>query len=324
MPAALQALSAFGVEPREVRLVWHAENLTFRVIDARGGEAYALRLHRPGYNSLEELQAEFAWARALAASGVPTPVRLVAEDGAGYVATYTAERDEHRFASLTQWVEGILLSRVLEAEPDLSAKLRYMAELGALVARMHKQSVDWVRPAGFERRRLDMEALIGERPVWGRFERLPGLSIDERVLLLRARDRLRGRLDRQALDGLGFGLIHADPHPGNVIVVAGALSVIDFDDAGFGYHLYDLAAILIQFQDEADFPAYRTALLQGYRSVRSLPEAMLDLLPAFLVIRGLGLLGWFEQRPKLAGSDAFTSLKDSVVSACGRLNSASF
>src|SRR5712692_9120348 len=69
-PAALAALRAFPIEPDALNLVSLAENVTYRVMDRRDGLAYALRLHRPWYHTLEELISERAWVRALDDAGI--------------------------------------------------------------------------------------------------------------------------------------------------------------------------------------------------------------------------------------------------------------
>ena len=55
-PAARQALTAFGVEPADLRFVNLSENVTFRAIDARDGSPLVLRLHRPWYDDIVALR----------------------------------------------------------------------------------------------------------------------------------------------------------------------------------------------------------------------------------------------------------------------------
>jgi len=76
-PAASQALESFPVEVDDIKLVAHSENVTFRV-SVRGSDMdYTLRLHRPGYNTFEELESERAWTRALHEAGIPVPESLL-------------------------------------------------------------------------------------------------------------------------------------------------------------------------------------------------------------------------------------------------------
>ena len=67
-------------------------------------------------------------------------------------------------------------------------------------------------------------------------------------------------------------MIHADLHPGNVVISGDRLHVIDFDDAGFGWHAYDLAVALKDYQNDPQFDAYQTALIQGIVSVGRWPK----------------------------------------------------
>src|SRR4051812_4750400 len=81
-PAAYAALAGFPIEPAELTLVSMSENVTYRVTDARDGSAYVLRLHRPGYHSLHELECERTWIRALAEAGIGVPAPIRARNGA--------------------------------------------------------------------------------------------------------------------------------------------------------------------------------------------------------------------------------------------------
>lgn len=314
MPAAHEALAAFGITPGHVRLAWHAENLTFDVSDAKNGARYALRLHRPGHNSLEELESEFVWVQALRDSGIPTPYRRVDPHGMPYVETTAGER---RHASLTEWVNGTLLSQVIAEETDLQTQRAHVGALGTLMAMMHNQAAGWRPPPGFTRRSLDMEALIGEASL-AALDHHPGLTPDEHALFRSAQLRVREELSAYAADSPDFSMIHADLHLGNIITDGSALFVIDFDDAAWGYHLYEIACGLFPFAHE-QYEACESALLERYASLRPLPGAI-AFLPAFRVLRGLMLVGWFGQRPKLVSGPAFKALKAFVVAACGHFN----
>ena len=47
IPAAVEALKAFPINPSRTELVMLSENVTFRVTNADDGAPYVLRLHRP-------------------------------------------------------------------------------------------------------------------------------------------------------------------------------------------------------------------------------------------------------------------------------------
>ena len=71
-----------------------------------------------------------------------------------------------------------------------------------------------------------------------------------------------------------FGLIHADLHLENALFDGDAVRVIDFDDCGFGYWLYDLAVPLWDNRYRADYPAFRAALLEGTANAASCPISL--------------------------------------------------
>jgi len=128
---------------------------------------------------------------------------------------------------------------------------------------------------------------------------VPELEDPERKLLSATRESLHAALTAHGRDGATYSLIHADLHPRNVLVDGERLHVIDFDDAGFGWHAYELAVALFSYQGQACFEAAREGLIAGYRSERRLDESTLELLPTFLLIRGLALIGWMHDRPEL-------------------------
>ena len=74
------------------------------------------------------------------------------------------------------------------------------------------------------------------------------------------------------------------------------LRVIDFDDFGPGYFLFDLVTALFFFQPHPAYPAYREALFQGYGSVRELPPEHLELWDTLRLARGASYLGWAAAR----------------------------
>jgi Ser/Thr protein kinase RdoA (MazF antagonist) len=134
--------------------------------------------------------------------------------------------------------------------------------------------------------------------------------------LLSTRARVRAALDRLPRTPDSFGMIHSDLHPANLIVDADRLTAIDFDDAAFGWFVSDLAAALVGCQDRDDFPALQAALVDGYRAQRPIAEATLALIPLFLLIRGLSLLGWMHQRPEVDWRQRFAETRQVVCRQC--------
>ncbi|MDT2008110.1 aminotransferase class III-fold pyridoxal phosphate-dependent enzyme [Rhodococcus opacus] len=74
------------------------------------------------------------------------------------------------------------------------------------------------------------------------------------------------------------------------------LVVIDFDDFGAGWYLFDLATIVFFYLPHPRYGEYRRAMFEGYRTVRPLTDDDLQMWDAMLVARGLTYLGWAGRR----------------------------
>lgn len=302
---AQSALTEWNLSATHIELVSHSENIVYRV-HGDDGVGYALRLHRPGYHNLEELNSEQQWTAALAAAGIDVPRAIALPAGGGYYACVDVpETKEQRYVGLVGWLDGELLSRKLKAQTSNAALLRYIQELGGIAGRIHNQAVVWRIPEKFSRHQLNAEGLLGEQPFWGPFWNLPHFSRAESKLIRKTRaaiyDSLVAYKERSANSGNDsmYSMIHADLHHGNLLVDGDALHIIDFDDAGFGWHLYELAVALFSFQESKNYNSVRDALLVGYRSQREISNSDIALIPMFLLIRGLALLGWMHHRPEL-------------------------
>jgi Ser/Thr protein kinase RdoA (MazF antagonist) len=315
-PAAAEALKAFPIEPDGLELVALSENVTFKVTNRRDGEAYVLRLHRPGYHTLEALNSERVWTRALAAAGIAVPIPLPTRGGADYVSVPVQALGQQRQAGMTRWIEGELLADVLERGDDPELQTRYFEQLGAIEAAMHEQSSDWRPPPGFARHAVDRDGLMGDAPFWGPFWDHPVFTPGERALVIETRDRLRGAMDRLGRDPSTFGMIHADLHDGNLLVGGDRLTVIDFDDCAFGWHVYDMAVALFHQQRSPHFEVIQEAFVRGYRSRRELGYDTVALIPMFLLARGLAVTGWLHQRPEIDVARTIRVSADRLLAQC--------
>ena len=93
-----------------------------------------------------------------------------------------------------------------------------------------------------------------------------------------------------------YGLIHCDLLPENLLGSGDDIYLIDFDDAGYGWYLFEFATSLFFLLGEPYFDEVFNALIEGYRSERELPDEHLALLPAFFLLRAMVYLGWAHTR----------------------------
>lgn len=298
---ASKALRFWGKEAKDIRLIKMRENAVFRVVDSHGG-VFAMRVHREGYHTDDALRSELQWIAALRDCGVDVPTVVPANDGSLLVTASGPGVEVPRTIDLFEWIDGRPLGT---SERGLDEGLRDFERVyrtvGGLMATLHNHASEWVRPSGFQRRSWDLHGLVGEQPLWGRFWELGALKDAQRDLLLRARDRVRSEL--AVLAGTAdqnrrFGLIHADFVPENLLLTDdGQVKLIDFDDAGFGWHMFDLATALYFIQEDRSYELAKASLIDGYRAHRDLPDELLDTLPVFMTARGFTYLGWAHTRP---------------------------
>jgi Ser/Thr protein kinase RdoA (MazF antagonist) len=132
--------------------------------------------------------------------------------------------------------------------------------------------------------------------LWGSYTELAALSDDQRRLLSNAARRVREVLDEFGMTSDRYGLVHADLVPDNVMETAHGLAVIDFDDCGYGWYLWELATAVFWHIGQPTYEAARDGYIAGYRDVRDLPDDHLAIMPAILVMRALVYLGWMHSR----------------------------
>jgi Ser/Thr protein kinase RdoA (MazF antagonist) len=68
--------------------------------------------------------------------------------------------------------------------------------------------------------------------------------------------------------------------------------VIDFDDCGFTWFMYDFATTVSFMEDHPRVPELREAWLEGYRAVAPLDAADEAELDTFVMLRRLLLVAW--------------------------------
>ena len=137
---------------------------------------------------------------------------------------------------------------------------------------MHLHSQRWKRPENFERHVWDFDTSLGDRPHWGRWRDGMGLDAAKEALFARAVDLIRRRLERFGKAPERFGLIHCDMRLANLLVDGDEVKVIDFDDCGFSWHLYDAATAVSFFEHEPHVPELMSAWVKGYRKVHDAPR----------------------------------------------------
>jgi Ser/Thr protein kinase RdoA (MazF antagonist) len=292
---AQRALERYGLDSGStVRLLNVSENWTYRIDEPDGGRTFALRVHRPGYHTAAEIESELDWIDALRGDEVVETALVVAcPDGSRVTQLATPELGE-RNVVLFDWLTGEM------PDPEGKDLLSGFRTLGAVSARMHDHARRWPLPSSFQRFAWDYSTTLGASGHWGRWQDGLGIGPEELDLLGRLDTVIRERLEAYGRGPERFGLVHADIRLANLLVDGPHVRVIDFDDCGFSWFMYDFATTVSFFEDHPQVPELKDAWVDGYRSAGSLDPADEAELDTFVMLRRLLLVAWIGSHHQFA------------------------
>jgi Ser/Thr protein kinase RdoA (MazF antagonist) len=296
-PVARRALAEYDVPAEaELTLLNVSENATFAVDDPTTGQRTVLRIHRHGYHEGPAIESELLWLDALRDdTGIRTPQVLPATDGRRLLALPEAGHRDPRYVVHFEFLPGT------EPTPSGERLPESFELLGAITARMHEHALRWRRPHGFQRFSWDYDAAFGQEHRWGRWQDGMAVGGEEREVLSRLDATLGKRLASFGAGPHRFGLVHADLRLANLLEDGDQTYVIDFDDCGWSWFLYDFGTAVSFFEHDPRVPELTDAWVRGYRTVRTLPAEDEAELPTFVMMRRLLLVSWI-------GSHAGTEL----------------
>ncbi len=286
-------------EDATAQLINISENATYRVDNPQTGQKWALRVHREGYHSKTAIASEHAWTDALRNdAGIITPVIVPGNDGDNIQHVQAEDMPGGaRHVVMFDWESGV--------EPPEDNLLEPFELLGTVSAKMHQHSMNWKRPPWFERYTWDYETSLGNKPHWGRWQDGMGLDADRERLFGKTADLIKSRLSKFGQAQTRWGLVHCDIRLANLLIQGNVTKVIDFDDCGFSWFMYDCATALSFLEGREDVAELIRAWVRGYRSVIDLSEEDEHEIPTFVMLRRLLLVAWI-------GSHSETDLAQSM------------
>ncbi len=281
----------------EIHLLKNSENLTFTVFSA--DRKAILRVSRPSYHTQEELLAELQWMRMIRQSGtVGIPEVFAGKDGGPLQSFRSPQSGIRYFCILFSFLPGKTVRQLHGRE-----LLKRTFQIGSVAAVFHLLTQEHPETDRLARFSWDLESLLGEHARWGPWQAYPGLSQEDVHLFQKACDIIQERLTVYGKGRSRYGLVHSDLHLSNAITDGEKLQIIDFDDCGYGWFLYDLGCSLVEYSDR--LRDLTEAWLDGYRTKRLLGEEDLAEVPTFLLLRRIVRLAWLASH---SGSDTARSV----------------
>jgi Ser/Thr protein kinase RdoA (MazF antagonist) len=260
--------------PDSCRFLTRGDADIYRVKSATGN--FYLKVYRPP-QSLQQTEAEALFVTALSASGIPVIKPVSRQDG--------------RFAFQVSAPEGTRPMLLFEeAPPPLPAQLdeSLLKRIGELVAQVHIAADKLDKDFGVAA--MESDKYLEERVYY-----TSHFLTEQDSDYLEDVSKKLGRFLRQLpCKPPEFGLCHADLVLSNLRLTAeGTIAVFDFGNTMRTWRAFDLAIVYWslgnRYRDCRD--GLWKAFLQGYESIRVLPEDLSELLAVMLILRQIGFLG---------------------------------
>ena len=286
---ATDALKNYGWEDTdESKLIVLSENATYMVKNKETGEKDGvLRISRPGYHTLEELNSEMKWLNQINEYTpliVANPIKgLNGED----IQVVKGNDGRNYYCVICEYLPGDPPDENNEAQ-----MVKQFSYLGETTAYLHRQTEIWNGTAKLDRMEWNYDTIIGDHAAWGRWQDFPDMTPKAQRMLEEVAVIIKKRLQRYGKTENNYGLIHADLRLANLLLEGAQIKVIDFDDCGFGWHLHDLASALSFMEEKPIVPKLVNAWLDGYRKVLPFTDTDFEEIDTFIMLRRLQLTAW--------------------------------
>ncbi len=286
---------------KELKLLTVSENATFKAT-YESGESLILRVNRAFYHTLKELCSEFDWVNAITKSdcNIKSPKVIPTHDG-DYLVPISINSDDTLYE-----LHVVAFEFCKGSEPKVGKDLiSWFEKLGKITAEMHKHSRSWIRPKGFVRKVWNFDTMVGVDGYWGNWRTAPALSSMDIDVITDALNIVKDRLDFYD-NADRYGLIHADLRLSNLLISGDDMIVIDYDDCGFCWYMYDFAAAISFYELDENVPELQEAWLKGYSSVREVSFEDANEMPTFILLRRVLLLAWLTTHSDTPTAEEFT------------------
>lgn len=242
------------------------------------GQQYILRVYRYGLHAYEHILFEIDALRHLSQKGIPVAAPVAMHNGS-FVTTLNAAEGE-RHVVLFQYAPGGRFSRPCVANE--------IYVYGRTVAQIHNGWDD------FQSTHLGHQFSLAhflDQPLVTFLPLLARRPDDSRFLLELSAD-LKRRFALIPPEGLAYGVCHGDLHGGNANITADhVVTFYDFEFVGVGWQVIDLAAFCWAIQRYHQNGIFWEIFLEGYTSLRSINALDLKMVPLFILLRHLFLMG---------------------------------
>ncbi|WP_058302604.1 phosphotransferase enzyme family protein [Gorillibacterium timonense] len=170
---------------------------------------------------------------------------------------------------------------------------RLFFEVGMIAGKIHAQSKKWEQPAYYKRMEWDFEGTFGVE--WNNFygesyRSREWLTVSEIAALDRCVEMTKSRLESYGKSPDRYGMIHSDLRAANLLKNGNAIGVLDFDDCGKGWYMYEIAGAVALIEHRPDLEEIIQEIIKGYESVLPISNEDKEEIWTFIMMRRIGML----------------------------------
>ncbi|MBO5486313.1 MAG: phosphotransferase, partial [Eubacterium sp.] len=241
----------------------YSENFTYLISSEEEHSKYVLRVNRPGYHSLEELNSEISWMYELKKDTDIHMAEVLPGKNGERIQKLDMQDPENPYytCSLFSFVEGESIRDI-----EYTRLLQYQKVIGSICAKMHLHVLHSEKIRSLPRFSWAEKDLVGKDAIVGDWEISDQITEEQKIVLKQAVEIALKRLEKYGKSSDRYGLIHSDLNINNILVDGDVVNVLDFDDCGYGWFLYDLATSVLEYDDTLE--EMIAAWVEGYEQIR--------------------------------------------------------
>jgi Ser/Thr protein kinase RdoA (MazF antagonist) len=268
-----EGLCEYALKVDTVKYVSNDSRLVFRIHTDQG--EFAGKFYNPGEHDITQLRGEIKFLRFLSEHTLVSVERPFANSAGEHITKIDSRwLPESAIFVLCSWVPGRQL-------PDLSTRSYHY--LGTNIAKLHKASASFKPTRDFSILKIDRVFYWDEEVILSRTD--PDLLPPSRQERFRIGTSISQKaIDQAWQDGHPI-VIHNDPHPCNLKIHHGKISMYDFEDIAFGRPEQDIGTALYHVRFRDDFSVYYDSFRMGYEEIQPWPLDSDRDLDAFIMAR---------------------------------------
>lgn len=231
---------------------------------------YFLRIYRCGAFSLDANKFEAEALHYLHQQGFPVAHPIALKSG-GFISQIDA----------AEGIRHTLLTAKVTGEPPDYESLDNCQLVGSSVAQMHLAFADF--KSFYKRADLDTSWLLEQS--MAEIRNHMAQHPDALKLIEDTAKKVRAIVQSVPTGAPDRGICHGDLHGGNLHISQGTVTHFDFEECAYGYRAYDLATFKWGVCMGEGGRQRWAAFLKGYLSLRSISDADLSSIDAFVAMR---------------------------------------